>query len=106
GPGAEFERVLETAIVVREALDALKMPSVVKTTGSRGLHVYVPIVRGPDQKDVWRFAKALAVELGTRNPALITTEYRRDNRPRGRVVVDYNQNRWGSTLGYSDTVRP
>ena len=47
GVGATFERVLETALVVREALDALKMPSVVKTTGSKGLHVYVPIVRGP-----------------------------------------------------------
>ncbi len=47
-PAPAFERVLETALVVREALDALKMPSLVKTTGSKGLHVYVPIVRGPD----------------------------------------------------------
>jgi bifunctional non-homologous end joining protein LigD len=106
GPGAEFERVLETAIVVHDALDSLEMPSVVKTTGSRGLHVYVPIVRGPDQKDVWRFAKALAFELGRRNPALITTEYRRDKRLRGRVLVDYNQNRWGSTLASVYSVRP
>ena len=48
---------------MREALDALKMPSLVKTTGSKGLHVYVPIVRGPVQKEVWTFAKALAQEL-------------------------------------------
>ena len=53
---------------MRDALDALKMPSLVKTTGSRGLHVYVPIVRGPVQKDAWTFAKALAVELAARNP--------------------------------------
>ena len=39
------------------------MPSFVKTTGSKGLHVYVPIVRGPEQKEVWTFAKALAQEL-------------------------------------------
>ena len=51
------------ALVVHEALDTLKMPSVVKTTGSKGLHVYVPIVRGPEQKQVWTFAKALAHEL-------------------------------------------
>ena len=63
GAGATFERVLETALVVHEALDTLKMPSVVKTTGSKGLHVYVPIVRGPAQKQVWTFAKALAQEL-------------------------------------------
>jgi bifunctional non-homologous end joining protein LigD len=59
GAGATFDRVRETALVVREALDTLKMPSLVKTTGSRGLHVYVPIVRGPDQKQVWTFAKVL-----------------------------------------------
>jgi bifunctional non-homologous end joining protein LigD len=108
GAGAGFERVLETALVVREALDTLKMPSVVKTTGSKGLHVYVPIVRGPEQKQVWMFAKALAQELASRNSALITAEYRVANRPHGRVLVDYNQNRWGSTLAsiYSPRPRP
>src|SRR6185436_3705897 len=63
GPGAPFERVLETALAVRRALDGLKMPSLVKTTGSKGLHVYVPIRRGPLQKAVWTFAKALAQAL-------------------------------------------
>ena len=98
--------MLETALVVREALDALKMPSVVKTTGSKGLHVYVPIVRGPEQGDVRTFAHVLAQELARRHPALITAEYRVAKRPRGRVLVDYNQNRWGSTLASIYSVRP
>ena len=106
GPGAAFDRVRETAMIVKQALDILKMPSVVKTTGSKGLHVYAPIVRGPDQKQVWTFAKALAFELAARNPALITAEYRVANRPKGRVLVDYNQNRWGSTLASVYSVRP
>src|SRR5215467_3779989 len=106
GAGAPFDRVLEAALVVREALDALKMPSVVKTTGSKGMHLYVPIHRGPDQKQVWLFAKALATELASRNPALMTAEYRVANRPHGRVLVDYNQNRWGSTLASIYSVRP
>jgi bifunctional non-homologous end joining protein LigD len=106
GVGATFDRVRETGLVVREALDALKMPSVVKTTGSKGLHVYVPIVRGPVQKQVWTFAKALAQELALRHPALVTAEYRVAKRPRGRVLVDYNQNRWGSTLASVYSVRP
>jgi bifunctional non-homologous end joining protein LigD len=106
GPGATFDRVLETGVIVHEALDALKMPSYVKTTGSRGLHVYVPIVRGPGQKQVWTFAKALAQELARRQPALITGEYRVAKRPRGRVLVDYNQNRWGSTLASIYSARP
>src|SRR6059036_1159260 len=106
GLGATFDRVRETALIVGEALDALKMPSFVKTTGSRGLHVYVPIVRGPLQKQVWTFAKALAQELAARHPALITAEYRVAKRPKGRVLVDYNQNRWGSTLASIYSVRP
>jgi bifunctional non-homologous end joining protein LigD len=68
----------------------------------------VPIVRGPVQKQVWTFAKALAQELAARNPNIITAEYRVANRPHGRVLVDYNQNRWGSTLAsiYSPRPRP
>jgi bifunctional non-homologous end joining protein LigD len=106
GGGATFDAVRETGMVVQEALDALKMPSLVKTTGSKGLHVYVPIVRGPIQKEVWRFAKALAQELAVRHPELITAEYRVANRPRGRVLVDYNQNAWGRTLASVYSVRP
>ncbi len=106
GVGASFDRVREVALIVREALDVLKMPSLVKTTGSKGLHVYVPIVRGPEQKQVWTFAKALARELAGRHPALITAEYRVAKRPRGRVLVDYNQNAWGRTLASVYSVRP
>ena len=106
GEGATWERVLESGRIVRDALDSLEMPSLVKTTGSRGLHVYVPLVRGPVQKDVWTFAKALAVELAARNPALMTAEYRVAKRPKGRVLVDYNQNAWGRTLASIYSVRP
>ncbi len=106
GVDTSFERVRETALVLREALDALRMPALAKTTGSRGIHVYVPIVRGPEQKDVWTFAKALAQALASRHPALITAEYRKQKRPPGRVLVDYNQNAWGQTLASIYSVRP
>ena len=106
GPGAEWEQVLECGRIVRDALESLKMPAFVKTTGSRGLHVYVPIVRGPVQKEVWTFAKALAVELASRNSALMTSEYKVAKRPHGRVLVDYNQNAWGRTLASIYSVRP
>src|SRR5437899_5296915 len=59
-PGATFEKVAATALLVHESLDALKMPNYAKTTGSKGIHVYVPIVRGPTQKEVWTFAKKFA----------------------------------------------
>jgi bifunctional non-homologous end joining protein LigD len=101
-----FERVLEVALIVREALAGLGMPSYAKTTGSRGVHVYVPIVRGPSQKQVWTFAKAFAQALARRHPAIITAEYRIAKRPAGRVLVDYNQNAWGRTLASVYSVRP
>ena len=106
GDGATFDQVRECALIVRDALEALRMKPLVKTSGSKGLHVYVPIVRGPVQKDVWTFAKALAVELSARNAALMTSEYRVAKRPRGRVLVDYNQNAWGRTLASIYSVRP
>jgi bifunctional non-homologous end joining protein LigD len=106
GEGATWENVLESGLIVRGALEALDMPALVKTTGSKGLHVYVPIARGPRQKDVWTFAKALAVELASRHPQLMTSEYRVAKRPRGRVLVDYNQNAWGRTLASIYSVRP
>jgi len=106
GPGVSFDRVREVALIVHEALDTLKIPSLAKTTGSKGLHVYVPIVRGPTQKDVWTFAKALADELSSRNPQLTTTQYRVAKRPAGRVLLDYNQNAWGRTLASIYSVRP
>jgi len=104
--GATFEKVLETALVLHAALDSLGMPNVAKTTGSRGIHVYVPIVRGPTQKEVWSVAKALAQNLEARHPGLITAEYRIAKRPEGRVLVDYNQNAWGHTLASVYSVRP
>jgi len=105
-PGADFTRVLETARLVRRALDALGLTSYPKTTGSRGIHVYIPIVRGPTQKQVWTFAKQLALTLERHDPALITAEYRVAKRPHGRVLVDYNQNAWGRTLASVYSVRP
>lgn len=105
-PGASFALVRETALVVREALTEIDITCYAKTTGSRGIHVYVPIVRGPTQKEVWSFAKALSVELARRDPKLITAEYRVANRPRGHVLVDYNQNAWNRTLASVYSVRP
>lgn len=105
-PTAGFECVLETALLVKEALDGLKIKSYPKTTGSKGIHIYVPIVRGPLQKEVWLFAKELARLLASRNPRLITSEYKVAKRPRNHVLVDYNQNAWGRTLASVYSVRP
>lgn len=104
--GASFDQVCDTALLVREALEVLKIPSFPKTTGSRGIHVYVPIVRGATQKQVWTFAKQLALSMEKLHPDLITAEYRVAKRPKRHVLVDYNQNAWGRTLASVYSVRP
>jgi bifunctional non-homologous end joining protein LigD len=105
-PGANFTLVREAALVLRDALDALKIKSYPKTTGSRGIHIYVPITRGPLQREVWSFAKTFAVALAEKHPKIVTAEYRVASRPRKRVLVDYNQNAWGRTLASVYSVRP
>jgi bifunctional non-homologous end joining protein LigD len=107
-PDAQFAQVLDAALVVRNGLVALGMSPLVKTTGSKGVHVYVAIERGPTQKEVWTFAKIFAQSIARLQPKLLTAEYRVAKRPRGRVLVDYNQNAWGRTLAsiYSPRPRP
>ena len=104
--GATFATARETAMAVRDALEELGMKPMVKTSGSEGLHLYVAIARGPKQKEVWTFAKQLAKRLEKEHPRLITTEFLVADRPRGRVLVDYNQNAWGRTLASVYSVRP
>ena len=104
--GATFAQARETALVVRDALEKLGMRPMVKTSGSEGLHLYVAIARGPTQKQVWTFAKQLAKRLEKDHSRLITAEFLVADRPRGRVLVDYNQNAWGRTLASVYSVRP
>jgi bifunctional non-homologous end joining protein LigD len=105
-PGAKFQQVRETALAVNQALTSLGMKSYPKTTGSKGIHIYVPIVRGPTQKQVWTIAKEIANVLASAHPKLITAQYKIAKRPKGRVLVDYNQNAWGRTLASIYSIRP
>jgi bifunctional non-homologous end joining protein LigD len=105
-PGADFAKVRDAALLLKEGLDSLKIPSYPKTTGSKGIHIYVPIVRGPNQKQVWSFAKEFAHAITSQAPDLLTAVYQVSKRPKGRVLVDYNQNAWGRTLASVYSVRP
>ena len=105
-PGATYEQVRETALLVRRGLEGLGMTPYAKTTGSKGIHVYIPIRRGPLQKEVWTFAKNFAIGLATHAPKLVTAEYRVAKRPPSHVLVDYNQNAWGRTLASIYSIRP
>jgi bifunctional non-homologous end joining protein LigD len=105
-PPATFADVRLAALRIRDELDALGARPYAKTSGSKGIHIYVPLEFGPAQKQVWRFSKAIAVRLANSFPDLLTAEFRVANRPPGRVLVDYNQNAWGRTLASVYSVRP
>ena len=105
-PPADFDQVRQVALIVKHYLDERKIESYAKTTGSRGIHIYVPLQRKPLQKEVWKVAKRIAIELAKQHPDSITSEYRIALRPAGRVLVDYNQNAWGRTLASVYSVRP
>lgn len=105
-PGASFEKVIEAALFLKSALDSLKIPSFAKTTGSKGIHIYIPIQHGPTQKQVWSFAKEFSHAVASQAKDLLTAVYQVSKRPKGRVLVDYNQNAWGRTLASVYSVRP
>ena len=105
-PNATFEKVCEAALYLKLGLDSLKIPSLVKTTGSKGIHIYIPIKRGPTQKQVWKFAKDFSHAVASQAPKLLTAVYQISKRPKGRILVDYNQNAWGRTLASVYSVRP
>ena len=105
-PGASFETVIEAALFLKSAFDALKIPSYPKTTGSKGIHIYIPIQYGPTQKQVWNFAKHFSHAVAGEARDLLTAVYQVSKRPKGRVLVDYNQNAWGRTLASVYSVRP
>jgi len=105
-PGASFEKVTEAALFLKVGLDSLRIPSYAKTTGSKGIHIYIPIQYGPTQRQVWTFAKQFSHAVAGEAPKLLTAVYQVSKRPKGRVLVDYNQNAWGRTLASVYSVRP
>jgi bifunctional non-homologous end joining protein LigD len=101
---ATFEHVVEVARLVKDTLDLLELESFPKTSGSRGIHVLVPIARRHTFGDTREFASIVAGALARAHPGLVTTEWARAKR-RG-VLVDANQNRPGATNASVYSVRP
>jgi DNA ligase D len=90
-PGVDFDDVRAAAAELHRLLDELGIVGYPKTTGNRGLHVYVRLEPRWDSYEVRSAAVALARELERRSPHLITAAWWKEERGR-RVFVDYNQN--------------
>jgi DNA ligase D len=103
-PGVPWTQVRDVARVVRAVLDDFRLVGWPKTSGSRGMHVYVRIERRWAFNDVRRAALALAREVERRAPTLATSKWWKEERQ--GVFVDYNQNAKDRTIAAAYSVRP
>jgi len=102
--GATFDDVVTVARLVKDTLDLLALDAYPKTSGSRGIHVLVPIARRHTFADAREFASIVAGALARAHPGLVTTEWSKQKRK--GVLVDANQNRPGATNASVYSVRP
>lgn len=104
--GAEFEAVVATARLVERALAGAGLSGAVKTSGSKGLHIFVPLVDGADAEHAAAATRALGARAAALDPAIATTAYLREDRG-GKVFVDSTRS-GGATVvaAYSPRVRP
>ena len=97
GPGAGLSEVLEVAGLVRAGLEHLELAGIPKTTGQSGLHIYVPLRRGPAEERVRDWVGEIAHQVALVAPKLVTEEWA-VRRRQARVRIDYTQNVVGKTL--------
>lgn len=94
--GKGIEQAIDAALVMRKLLDNLELPSVPKTSGKRGIHVFVPLVGGYSHDEVNEFACSIAEAVTARVPAM--TVERSLAKRRGRLYLDCMQNGYGKTM--------
>jgi bifunctional non-homologous end joining protein LigD len=102
---ADFDVVVRAADLVRRALDDAGLAGAVKTSGSKGVHVVVPVRRRERFPEVFRWAKAVGEELAASNPRKLTLEFLKDNRE-GRIYVDVRRNAYAQHAVAPYAVRP
>jgi len=95
---APWQNVLEVALVCKQVLDELGLPAFPKTSGSSGIHVYVPLKPKYDYGRIAEIATALANEVAHRAPKIATTQRSLAKREKQQVYVDAMQNARGKTI--------
>jgi DNA ligase D-like protein (predicted polymerase) len=104
--GSTWDQVVTATTMVRTMLDALGLDGHPKLSGSKGMHVYVPLEPGQqDYARVRRFVAAVGELMAQANPADITVDWKIPNR-KGKVFVDANRNASGQTIASVYSVRP
>jgi bifunctional non-homologous end joining protein LigD len=105
GDDTPFARVLDVARWVHDELETLGVPAVPKTSGSSGLHVYIPLPPNTSYESGMLFCQIVATMIAARHPKTATVERTVRARARGTVYVDYLQNILGKTLATAYSAR-
>jgi bifunctional non-homologous end joining protein LigD len=105
GDGATFAQVRDVACWVRDELEALRVPGFPKTSGSRGLHIYIPLPADTSYESGQLFCQIVATVVAGKHPKVATVERMVKRRPRGTVYVDFLQNILGKTLATAYSAR-
>jgi len=104
-PGATFDRILDCAEWVEEELDRVKVQGFPKTSGSEGLHVYIPLPKGTPYEAGMLFCQIIATLIAAKHPKVATVERMVRRRKDGTIYVDYLQNIQGKTLACAYSAR-
>lgn len=105
GDGTPFSRVLDVARWIRDELASLRVPAVPKTSGSSGVHIYIPLAPHTSYESGMLFCQIVATVIAARHPKAATVERAVAARPRGTVYVDFLQNIHGKTLATAYSAR-
>jgi bifunctional non-homologous end joining protein LigD len=105
GKGVPFARVVELAERIRGELEALDLQAALKTSGSRGLHIVLPLPPRTSYARSAALAEAIAARVTAKNPALATLERSLQRRPKGTIYVDAKQNARGKSVASAYSVR-
>lgn len=104
--GVEWEEICDVAVSCKEILDDLGLDSYAKTSGSRGIHIYVPVKPAYSYAEVANFARGVAELVERANPAVATLERSLKKRKKSRIYVDHMQNARGKSVVAPYSVRP
>ena len=104
-PGAPFEQVLDTACWLHDVLEQLGTPSFPKTSGSDGLHIFIPLPPGTPYDAGQIFCQIVATIVASRHPDVVSVERMVKKRRTATVYIDFLQNIYGKTLACAYSAR-
>jgi bifunctional non-homologous end joining protein LigD len=104
-PGATFRQIQDVALWVHEELERLKVPSFPKTSGSEGLHIFIPLPPGTSYETGVLFCQIIATIVASKHPKVATIERMVKRRRDKTIYVDYLQNIPGKTLACAYSAR-